>query len=92
MKITFTASFERDFKKQNSKEQEQVYEVIAKLPEVVGAPHSHRGVGVRKIHSTGIFEARLGLGLRLVFALGKSEIILHRLGSHDTIQKYLKSL
>ena len=92
MKITFTSSFERDFKKRNGKEQEQVYDVISKLPEVVEKPHLHGGTGIRKIHSTGIFEARLGLGLRLVFALGKNEIILHRLGSHDTIQKYLKNL
>lgn len=92
MRITFTASFERDFKKRNNKEKEQIYEVISKLPEVVGKPHLHHGAGIRKIHPTGIFEARLGLGLRLVFAFDKNEVLLHRLGSHDTIRKYLKNL
>lgn len=92
MKITFTASFERDFKKQGRQAKEQVYEVLSKLPQVMGRVHLHGGAGVRKIHPSGIFEARLGLGLRMVFALGKKELILHRLGDHDTIRKYLKHL
>lgn len=90
MKIIFTASFERDFKKQGDKEKERVYEVLSKLPQVMGRAHLHGGAGVRKIHPSGIFEARLGL--RMVFALGEKELILHRLGDHDTIRKYLKRL
>lgn len=92
MKITFTTSFELDFKKRTAKEKKQIYEVLPKFPTIIGKPHLHVGIGVRKIHPTGIFEARLGLGLRLIFAVAKNEIILHRLGSHDTIQKYLKNL
>lgn len=92
MKIIFTASFERDFKKRNDKEKEQVYDVVSKLPKVVGKAHLHTGIGIRKIHPSGIFEGRLGLGLRLVFAVEKNALILHRLGDHDTIRKYLKNL
>lgn len=92
MKITLTSSFELDFKKRTAKEKEQVYEVLSELSNVVGKPHLHGGIGLRKIHSTGIFEARIGLGLRLIFAVAKREIILHRLGSHDIIRKYLKDM
>lgn len=92
MKIIFTTSFERDFKKRNEKEKEQVCDIVLKLPKVVGKPHLHTGIGIRKIHSSGIFEARLGLGLRLVFALEKKALILHRLGDHNTIRKYLNNL
>lgn len=92
MKITLTASFERDYQHHNLKEKELVHEVITKLPQQMGKPHSHSGIGIRKIHASGIYEARLGLGLRMVFALGKGELILHRLGDHETVRKYLKNL
>lgn len=92
MKIILTTSFEKDFKKLDGREKEQVCDVLLKLPKAVGKAHRHAGVGIRKIHPDGIFEARLGLGLRLIFALGKDALILHRLGSHDAIRKYLRSL
>lgn len=92
MKITVTASFERDFRKLRHQEKEQVYEVLSNLPHEMGHPHRHTGSGIRKIHPSGIFEARIGLGLRIAFGLLKNEIILHRLGDHNTIQNYLKNL
>lgn len=92
MKITLTASFERDFKKLVDKGREQVCDVVLKLPTAIGRPHLHAGIGIRKIHPSGIFEARLGLGLRLIFAVEKKGIILHRLGDHEAIRHYLKTL
>lgn len=70
----------------------RILHILEKLPALAGKPHLHAGVGIRKLHPSGIFEARIGLGLRLVFALGQSEIILHRIGDHETIRRYLKSL
>lgn len=92
MKITFSPSFERDFKKRNPQEKEQVYQVLSRLSEVVGKPHLHGGIGLRKLHPSGIFEARLGLGLRMVFGFKDNELFLHRLGNHDAIRKYIRNL
>lgn len=92
MKITFTSYFQREYKHLNFNEKELVHEVIAKLPQAIGKSHMHSGIGIRKIHTSGVYEARLGLGLRMVFALGKKELILHRLGDHNTVHKYLKDL
>lgn len=92
MNITFTASFQRDFQRLRAQEQEQVYKVLSRLSEVIGRPHAHVSLGIRKIHPSGIFEARMGLDLRIVFGLLKNEIVLHRLGDHSTIRHYLRGL
>ncbi|MDD2328626.1 MAG: hypothetical protein PHZ13_09995 [bacterium] len=62
------------------------------LPKAMGTPHGHSGLGIRKIHSSGIYEARVGLGLRAVFALRLDQAILVRVGSHEDVRKYLASL
>ena len=92
MKITFTASFQRDFQKLRTRERELVYKVLSGLPHEIGRFHSHSSRSIRKIHPDGIFEARIGLGIRIVFGVLKQEILLHRLGNHDTIRHYLKNL
>ena len=62
------------------------------LPKAMGTPHGHSGLGIRKLHSSGIFEARVGLGLRVIFALRGDQAILVRVGSHEDVRKYLSSL
>jgi hypothetical protein len=59
---------------------------------VAGDPHRHAGAGIRKLHGSGIWEARLGLGLQLVFALERGMLALARVGTHDEIRRYLKDL
>lgn len=92
MNIILTASFERDFKKLSGREKGRSCDIIPKLPKAVGKAHAHAGIGLRKIHPGGIFEARMGLGLRLVFAIRAGALVLHRIGSHEAIRKYLKDL
>lgn len=50
------------------------------------------GLGIRKRHRSGIWEARVGLGLRLVFALEPDRLTLVRAGTHDDIRRYLREL
>lgn len=92
MQIIFTNRFEKDYKKLKAEGRIRMMHVLEKLPVLVGKPHLHAGVGIRKLHPSGIFEARIGLGLRLVFGLQQSKITLHRIGDHETISRYLKSL
>lgn len=73
-------------------ERAALFDVMIKLPKAISNPLSHDGTGLRKIHGSGIFEARIGLSLRLVFAYGDDEITLHRVGNHDEIRRYLKTL
>ena len=66
--------------------------MILALPVAVGDVHRHAGLGLRKLHRTGIRAARVGLGLRLVFALDSDSCTLVRVGKHDEIRRYLRAL
>ena len=92
MKIVLTDKFQKDILGLEKKHLEPVLSVMLKVPTAVKNIHLHGGVGLRKIHPSGIFEARVGLGLRLIFGYKDDEIYFHRLGNHDDIRKYLKNL
>ena len=47
---------------------------------------------MRKIHATGIWEARVGLGLRMVFTFVPDTLTLVTVGSHDDVRRFLKDL
>jgi mRNA-degrading endonuclease YafQ of YafQ-DinJ toxin-antitoxin module len=92
MQLVLTEHFQKEFSKLSKKEKETALKVLLKFPKVIGDPHKHSGLGLRKIHQSGIFEARIGLGLRMVVGQEKAKLILHRIGNHDDIKKYLKKL
>jgi len=92
MKISLSEAFQRDVQRLDKSKKNSLFEILLKLPKAIKNIHTHSGLGLRKIHSSGIFEARLGLGLRLVFGFRNQELSLHRLGSHEEIRKYLKKL
>lgn len=92
MKITLTERFQKDVADLNDLAKSQVFSILLKLTGAVRDVHRHSGIGLRKIHASEIFEARIGLGLRIVFGYDKETLVLHRIGNHDEIQRYLKNL
>lgn len=92
MQIVLTERFQKDVNKLASEEKNQLFTILLKLPQAIKNLHSHQGIGLRKIHSSGIYEARIGLSLRIIFGLDKNTAILHRIGNHDEVKKYLKNL
>lgn len=92
MRIDLTESFQRDVSSLSKEEKSRLFDVMLKLPSAVKTYHVHSGIGLRKIHSSGVFEARIGLSLRMVFGFDSQNLTLHRVGGHDTIGRYLKSL
>ena len=92
MKLVLTERFQRDVRTLGEEQRAAVFEAILALPRAVGEPHLHAGLGMRKLHRTGIWEVRVGLGLRLVFALQPGVLSLARAGSHDDIRRYLREL
>ncbi|HEY3359274.1 MAG TPA: hypothetical protein VGQ83_38855 [Polyangia bacterium] len=91
MRLALTERFQRDVRDLREDQRAAVFEVILGLPGAVGSPHQHAGLGLRKLHASGIWEARLGLGLRLVFTVESDTATLMRVGSHDEIRRYLRS-
>jgi mRNA-degrading endonuclease YafQ of YafQ-DinJ toxin-antitoxin module len=92
MRIALTARFQRDVRSLRTDEREAVFRVIRALPEALGRPHLHSGHGLRKIHRSGIWEARVGLSLRIVFGYRDDCATLSRVGTHDDVRRYLRSL
>lgn len=92
MKITLGERFLDDLLKRSPKERETVFAVMLALPRAFREAHQHSGVGLRRIHPSGIWEARIGLGLRIVLAYEKGHAILLRLGDHDEIRAFLRSI
>ncbi len=71
-------------------------ELIAKIQEVgrqFGKPHQHKGLGIRDL-SSGIYECRSGLDLRLVFVKDASTtpptLYFDMIGKHDDVRRYLR--
>ena len=55
-------------------------------------PQEHRGLGLRKLHPTGIWEIRVGLSLRALFRLREDEAVFVFLGTHDEVRRFLRDL
>jgi mRNA-degrading endonuclease YafQ of YafQ-DinJ toxin-antitoxin module len=92
VRLALAERFQRDVKALPSEQRAAAFEVILALPAALGQPHRHAGLGLRKLHASGIWEARLGLGLRMVFVFENDLLTLVRLGSHDEIRRYLRDL
>lgn len=92
MRLLLTARFVRNARALGAEQRTALFEVMLALPSLLGDPHLHAGAGVRKVHPSGIWEARVGLGLRAVFGLSHGDVVLDRVGTHDDIRRYLKSM
>ena len=71
---------------------EQQVEVLAalrQLPTAFGRPHAHTGLGVRQLRR-GIFEARVGLQIRVLFERDGDLLVIKTLGTHEDIRHYLR--
>jgi len=92
MKVLLSARFQHDVRDLDREQRLALFDVILSLPRAMGEPHRHAGLGIRKLHRSGIFEARVGLGLRLVFALQPELLALARVGSHEEVRRFLRGL
>jgi mRNA-degrading endonuclease YafQ of YafQ-DinJ toxin-antitoxin module len=92
MKVLLTERFQRDVRDLDAGQRRAAFDAILALPAAMGDPHTHAGLGLRKLHRSGIWEARVGLGLRLVFGLQPDLLALARVGSHEDVRRFLKEL
>lgn len=83
---------QRDLAAVDDRTRLEVLDLLLRLPKIVGDPHAHGGAGIRKIHRKGFWEARAGLKRRIVFRLEPHLLVLYRIGDHDEIERYLRTL
>ena len=92
MRGALSERFQHDVRELSAERRAASFEVILALPGAIGEPHRHAGLGLRKLHASGIWEARVGLGLRIVFTLEPGLLTLVRVGSHEDVRRYLRQL
>jgi mRNA-degrading endonuclease YafQ of YafQ-DinJ toxin-antitoxin module len=92
MRVVLAEALQKDVRGLSEIHRLSVFDAMLSLPRVLGDPHAHAGLGVRKLHPSGIWEARVGLGLRLVFAIESERLTLVRVGTHDEIRRHLRQL
>jgi len=70
--------------------QAAVLTALLHLPLAFGRPHAHAGLGLRQLRR-GIFEARLGLQIRVLFERDCDLLVIKTLGDHGEIRRYLRA-
>ncbi len=63
---------------------------LLELDQCFGRPHSHTGLGLRKLGDK-LFECRAGLKLRFLFQDRPTGLFIVFLGDHDEIRALLRS-
>lgn len=92
MKITLTARFQEGVRQLGPTERLGVLDAVLGLPRAFASPHAHSGLGLRKLHRSGIWEIRVGLGLRILLGLEDDAAKLLLVGSHDEVRRFLREL
>jgi mRNA-degrading endonuclease RelE of RelBE toxin-antitoxin system len=92
LKVALAERFLRAVRDLDDSQRAAVFDSILALPRALGDPHAHAGLGIRRLHASGIWEARVGLGLRLVFTLEKRLLTLVLVGTHEAIRRFLRDL
>lgn len=78
-----------EIKRQDKASRHRIGAAIAGAQKAFGAPHQHSGTDIRKLKGSW-YEARVGLGIRLVFQDRRDCLSFECLGNHETVRKFLK--
>lgn len=92
MKFRFLEGFRRQCRDLDLRERAAILSLVLDLQAALADPHRHSGIGLRKLHPSGIWEARVGLSLRVLFRIVRDETTFVFVGSHDEVKRFLKSL
>ena len=92
MKFSLLDGFRRQCRAAGREDQAAILKLFLELQTALANPHQHGGLGLRRLHASGIWEVRVGLSLRALFRLAPDEAIFVFLGTHDEVKRFLKSL
>lgn len=62
---------------------------LRQLPAAFGRPHAHAGLGLRQLRR-GLYEARIGLQIRILLERDGDLLVLKAPGDHTAIRRYLR--
>ena len=84
-----TARFRRAYHRLQESEQHLVDHALTGLAEYLDTGRAAIGLGLKKL-GPGVFEARAGLGLRIVYVEEGNRMMLALLGHHDEVRRFLR--
>ena len=93
MRIALSRRIQRQLEHAPLDLRQQLADAVKELSKALGQPHRHSGLGLRKVHRSGVYEFRIGRQCRIVFTQPEKDLVmLHLLGNHDDVQRFLDSL
>ena len=87
--LVYTARFRRAYHRLQEPDQHLVDHALAGLTEYLETGRATMGLGLKKL-GPGVFEARAGLGLRIVYVEEGDRVMLALLGNHDEVRRFLR--
>ena len=87
--IVFKRNFRHAYDALSEENKRQVDESLKDFGHYLSTQKAPVGLGLKRL-GEGVYEFRAGLSLRAVYVLGKSEVVLALLGTHDDVRRYLK--
>jgi hypothetical protein len=90
--FSFLKRFRTQCRSLGPPEQGGILRALMDLETALANPQEHRGLGLRKLHPTGIWEIRVGLSLRALFRVSEGEAVFVFLGTHDEVRRFLRDL
>ena len=88
--LTIDPAVIRQLRELPKKEKVDCLLALSDLSAVFGQPHSHSGLGVRKLGNK-LFECRGSLALRFVFQDRLTDLFVSFLGDHDEVKALLRN-
>ena len=79
--------FLKTWRSLSGSQKQRIGEILINLPELRADPHLHTGYGLRQLHGTHFYEARLDLRWRLIFKVTEEEIVLFDVMNHDQVRR-----
>jgi mRNA-degrading endonuclease RelE of RelBE toxin-antitoxin system len=89
--IEFSPRFRSQARALPAQPRKRVANAVAALSDVLGKPHVHSGLGIRRL-SGSYFEFRANRETRIVFKLERSTLTLLMVGNHDEVRRFLRNL
>jgi mRNA-degrading endonuclease RelE of RelBE toxin-antitoxin system len=86
--IYLVPSAEKAWRGLDGKTREAIKNVLRQA--YAAGPHQHSGTGLRRL-SNGFHEARLGLGMRIVFFMEPDAATIYLIGSHDDVSDFVNN-
>ena len=91
MRVYYTSSFQRIFKKLEAAQQEDIRSAVSKIIDVYLSGRRTSGLGLKHLRGS-VWEARLGLKIRILFTVDRDMLSFVLAGSHDEVRNYLRRL